>query len=85
MRIYLMNPVRAALALTMLATLGGTAVGQQKQPPSQPPPRVIIIDPNFNRPPPMPMDRQYVGPAPATAPPMERIPPVAPLSQPPPR
>ncbi len=78
-----MQPFRTALTITILAALGGTAVAQQKQPPPQPAPRVIIIDPNFNRPPPLPPDRNYVGPGPATAPPMERITPVAPLSQPP--
>jgi hypothetical protein len=81
-----MQPFRTVLAITILAALGGTAIAQQNQPPPpQPAPRVIILDPNFNRPPPMPPDRPYVGPGPSTAPPMERITPVAPLSQPPTR
>ena len=78
--------IRTVLTAAILAGLCalGPAGAQQKQiPPAQPAPRVIIVDPNFNRPPPMPPDRPYVGPGPATSAPMERITPVAPLSQPP--
>jgi hypothetical protein len=44
---------------------------------------VIINDPSLYRPPPPPHERNYVGPGPATAPPMQRVPQVPPLSQPP--
>jgi hypothetical protein len=44
---------------------------------------VILLDPNYNRPPPEPHQRTYVGPGPTITPPMERIPQVAPLAQPP--
>ena len=54
---------------------------QQKPPPKKPP--VIINDPSLYRPPPPPHERNYVGPGPATAPPMQRVPQVPPLSQPP--
>jgi hypothetical protein len=54
---------------------------QQKSPPKKPP--VIVNDPSLYRPPPSPHERTYVGPSPATAPPMQRVPQVPPLSQPP--
>jgi hypothetical protein len=80
-----MQLMRAALLIAFLtgAGMAGSAAAQQKQTPPPQPPRVIILDPNFNRPPPVPHERTYVGPGPTVAPPMERIAPVAPLAQPP--
>jgi hypothetical protein len=42
-----------------------------------------LYDPSLYRAPPPPHDRTYVGPGPSLVPPMQRIPPPAPLSQPP--
>jgi hypothetical protein len=82
-----MQPFRVSLAIVAFLTcsgMAGTAYAQQ-QPAARPKPvpRTIILDPNFNRAPPVPHDRQYVGPGPSLSPPMERITPVAPLAQPP--
>ena len=81
-----MDFVRTAVTLALLAAVGasGPAAAQQNQP-SRPPqrPPVIINDPSLYRPPPPPHDRPYVGPGPTVTPPMERLPQVAPLSQPP--
>lgn len=71
------------IVFLLCACTVGTAHAQQQSPPPKAAPRVILLDPNFNRPPPVPHERQYVGPGPALAPPMERITPVAPLAQPP--
>jgi hypothetical protein len=46
-------------------------------------PRVIVRDPCFDRAPPPPHQRKYFEPYPSLQPPMERVPPIAPLSQPP--
>jgi hypothetical protein len=81
-----MQSLRIALAIAILsgAPAVNIAVAQQNQPTQPAPrPRAIIVDPNFNRPPPVPHERQYVGPGAATAPPMERVTPVPPLAQPP--
>lgn len=77
-----MHLFRTVLVIAILAASGGlgsaSAQQQQGKPPKKPP---VINDPSIYRP--VPPDRNYVGPAPGIAPPMERIPPVAPLSQPP--
>lgn len=82
-----MHLVHTAFAIAILAALGtfASATAQQKQPSANPPPRppVIINDPSIYRPPAMPPERQYYGPAPGIQPPMERILPPAPLAQPP--
>jgi len=44
---------------------------------------VVVNDPSLSRPPPPPHERTFVGPQPSLQPPMERIPPPAPLSSPP--
>jgi len=44
---------------------------------------IIIRDPSAFRAPPPPPERNYVGPGPSRAAPMERLPQVAPLAQPP--
>ena len=76
---------RTALVAAALVAHGmfGSAVAQPKQPsPSQQ--RVNPNDPSMRRPPPPP-ERPYVAPSPGPAPPMQRIDPVPPLSQPPTR
>ena len=74
-----------AASISALVVVGAAActtaeAQQQTQPRKRP---VIINDPSVYRPPPLPRDRNYVGPAPAVSPPMQRIPQVAPLAQPP--
>jgi hypothetical protein len=79
-----MKPLPLSLALLLLGVTWAVAPAhaqQQKPPPKKPP--VIINDPSLYRPPPPPHERNYVGPGPATAPPMQRVPQVPPLSQPP--
>jgi hypothetical protein len=74
-----------AASIFAIAAIGAVAptiaeAQQQAQPRKRP---VIINDPSVYRPPPLPRDRTYVGPGPSLAPPMQRIPEVAPLAQPP--
>jgi hypothetical protein len=80
-----MQSIRTGIAIALLTSsvAVATAAAQTKSPPPQAAPRVIILDPNASRPPPVPHDRTYVGPGPTVVPPMERIAPVAPLAQPP--
>ncbi len=81
-----MHLTRFALAIAMLSGFGAASVvGAQTQPTPapRPAPRVILLDPNYNRSPPVPHERRYVGPGPTVVAPMERIPSVAPLAQPP--
>ena len=78
---------RTALAIAVLFAHGmfGSAVAQPKQP--NPPPQQRVNpndDPSIRRPPPSP-ERPYVAPSPGPAPPMQRMDPVPPLSQPPTR
>jgi hypothetical protein len=84
-----MQPIRTALALATLVACGAFASAnaqQQNKPGNEPSKRPIIInDPSASRPPPQPRERNYVGPGPSIAPPMERVPQVAPLAQPPTR
>ncbi len=77
-----MQLVRVALAIAVLAAYGAAvpASAQQKQTHKRP---VVINDPSVYRPRPPPHDRTYVGPGPTVTPPMERLPKVAPLAQPP--
>lgn len=70
-----------AVAVSGAAAPTTVEAQQQAQPRSKRP--VIINDRSIYRPPPLPRDRNYVGPAPAVSPPMQRIPQVAPLAQPP--
>ena len=72
--------VRTLLAAVILVGSGVFASVEAQQPRKRP---VIINDPSVYRPPPLPRDRNYVGPGPAVSPPMQRIPQVAPLAQPP--
>jgi hypothetical protein len=79
-----MSVVRVLLAITLLwgfAAAEAAIAGQKYQNP--PRNRVIILDRSLYGPPPPPHERRYVGPAPAIAPPMDRVPRVAPLAQPP--
>jgi len=80
-----MHFVRTVLGVAILAAMGAAtpaaAQNQPKKPPQRPP--VIVNDPSLYRPPPPPHDRNYVGPGPTVVPPMERVPQVAPLAQPP--
>jgi hypothetical protein len=82
-----MQSIRTLLATTFAAAVlaSGAAVSAHAQQKGAKPqrPQVIIIDRSLGRPPPPPHERNYVGPAPSTAPPMQRIPQVAPLAQPP--
>lgn len=73
--------IRTLLAAVVFVGPGVFASAEAQQPPRKRP--VIINDPSIYRPPPLPRDRNYVGPGPAVAPPMQRIPQVAPLAQPP--
>lgn len=84
-QVTIMQPLRIALTITILA-IGGVAVPAsaqqaQAQPAKRPP--VIIRDPSIYYPPPVPHERRYVGPGPSLSPPMERLPRVEPLAQPP--
>lgn len=81
-----MNLIRATCAIVLLATAGALVIGpagaqQKKAKPSDRP--IIINDRSIFRPPPQPHDRTYVGPGPTVVAPMERLPRVAPLAQPP--
>lgn len=79
-----MQLVRIALAMAVFAAYGAanTTSAQQNQTQTRKRP-VIINDPSVYRPRPPPHDRTYVGPGPTVTPPMERLPKVAPLAQPP--
>jgi hypothetical protein len=80
-----MQLIRILLAVAVVlgpGASGGYAGPDQKQ--AKPAKRPIIIrDPSAFRAPPPPHERNYVGPGPSRAAPMERIPQVAPLAQPP--
>jgi hypothetical protein len=79
-----MHLTRFALAIAMLSGFGAASVAAaQTKPAPRPAPRVILLDPNYNRSPPVPHQRNYVGPGPTVVAPMERIPSIAPLAQPP--
>jgi hypothetical protein len=71
----------AMAALTSLVAASAAEAAQKHQKPSRK--RVIILDRSLYGPPPPPHDRRYVGPAPAIQPPMDPVPRVAPLAQPP--
>lgn len=73
-------PIVMALALLTASGALAPAVAQEKQ--AKPKRPVIIYDPSALRRPP-PQERTYVGPGPSLSPPMERIPNVPPLAQPP--
>ncbi|NJO32163.1 MAG: hypothetical protein HC869_02615 [Rhodospirillales bacterium] len=74
--------IRTAVAGIIFATSGAAASAQQKE--AKPPRRPVIInDPSVFRPPPPPHERTYVGPGPTVTPPMQRLPKVEPLAQPP--
>jgi hypothetical protein len=78
---------RAALAALLTPAMVGSAIAQQRQqsrPPVQRPPVVIPQDRWFYGPPPPPSsDRRYYEPAPGIQRPMDRVPPPAPLAEPP--
>jgi hypothetical protein len=79
-----MQFIRAILATAIFVGSGVFASVEAQQQQTTPRKRPVIInDPSLYRPPPLPRDRNYVGPGPAVAPPMQRIPQVAPLAQPP--
>jgi hypothetical protein len=79
-----MRLIRLAVAIACLSGFAAaTVVSAQPKRAPKPAPRVILLDPNYNRAPPVPHDRRYVGPGPTVVPPMQRITPVAPLAQPP--
>ncbi len=79
-----MQLIRIALAIAVFAACGAAVPANAQQKPAQPPKRPVIInDPSVYRPPPSPHERTYVGPGPTVTPPMERLPNVAPLAQPP--
>ncbi|MBX9588367.1 MAG: hypothetical protein K2X43_03620 [Hyphomonadaceae bacterium] len=70
-----------AIAVGVFAMWGGVAEAQkQSKPPKRP---IIINDRSIFQPPPPPHERTYMGPGPSIAPPMERLPQVPPLAQPP--
>ena len=80
-----MKPLPVSVVLVLLGVAWAVVPAQaqqQNKPPAKKPP-VVINDPSLYRPPPQPHERTYVGPGPATAPPMQRVPQVQPLSQPP--
>ena len=75
-----MKTIHAALvALTMFGGLA-SAHAQANPPPAPPRSRIIIIEPPLTSGPSQPPERQYVPAPPSLAPPMERVPQVAPLS-----
>jgi len=79
-----MQLIRIALAFAVFAAFGAAAPANAEQKQTQARKRPVIInDPSVYRPPPPPHDRTYVGPGPTVTPPMERLPKVAPLAQPP--
>ena len=71
----------AITGLVSLAALAPASAAEKQHAPSER--RVIILDRSLYGPPPPPHERRYVGPAPAVAPPMESVPKVPPLAQPP--
>jgi hypothetical protein len=82
-RLYLFA---AALTAIGTAMVYGGADAQQQQKQAKPPqsPQIIYRDRwPYGPPAPPSSDRNYYGPAPGIQPPMERVPPPAPLAQPP--
>lgn len=81
-----MKSLPLGVALVLLgaawAAVPVQAQQQQQKPPAKKAP-AIVNDPSLYRPPPPPHERTYVAPGPAMAPPMQRVPQVPPLSQPP--
>ena len=79
-----MQLVRIVLAAALaFGASAGADAGSDKKPVKTDRPPIIINDPSAFRAPPPPHERNYVGPGPSLAPPMERIPQVPPLAQPP--
>ncbi len=80
-----MQIIPIALTMAMLAAWGTTAPASAQQNQAKPKerPPVILRDRSIYYPPPVPHERTYVGPGPTVTPPMERVPRVAPLAQPP--
>ena len=80
-----MQLIRILLAATVLLGSGAGAYADpgQKSAKTRDKRPIIINDPSAFRTPPPPHERNYVGPGPSLSPPMERIPQVAPLAQPP--
>jgi hypothetical protein len=78
-----MSLFRVLIAVAVLSSLVGASMAEAAQKSQNAPRnRVIILDRSLYGPPP-PHERRYVGPSPAIAPPMERVPRVPPLAQPP--
>ena len=76
--------IRTAVAGLIIVASGVVATASAQQKETKPPQRPVIInDPSVFRPPPPPHERTYVGPGPTVTPPMERLPRVEPLAQPP--
>jgi hypothetical protein len=84
-QVTIMQFVRIVLALAVVAACGVAAPANAQQAQAQPAkrPPVIVRDPSIYYPPPVPHERRYVGPSPSLSPPMERLPRVEPLAQPP--
>lgn len=79
-----MQSVRIALAAAVIVAFwGGASANAQSNGAKAPKPRIIYRDRSIFYPPPSPHERRYVGPGPALSAPMQRIPDVAPLAQPP--
>lgn len=79
-----MQIIRIALTVAMLAACGTAAPASAQQKQVKPHERPVTLrDRSIYYPPPVPHERTYVGPGPTVTPPMERVPRVAPLAQPP--
>jgi hypothetical protein len=77
-----MTPLRTALFAALAVGALTAPAGAQSSQAAQPPPPVVIINPinPYDRGPPAPPERQFVGPRQGVAPPMDRTPQPAPLS-----
>jgi hypothetical protein len=80
-----MTPVKSMLA-ALIGLVAATPAFAQSNAPNQPPtppprpPTIILNQNDLYRPPPMPQDRAWPAPSSQVAPPMERVPQVAPLA-----
>ena len=73
--------VRVLVAVLVAVSFAAGPASAAKR--AKPQSRVIIIDRSWYGPRPPPHERNYVGPAPAVGAPMQPVPRVAPLAQPP--
>jgi hypothetical protein len=75
-----MVAIRATLLALLMAGTVTSAMAQTSPPPPPPPPAIIFSPNDIYRGPPLPPDRQDFAPRSEIAPPMERPPPLPPMS-----